>query len=583
MGRKYCIFHCVLIVLVLLHSAAAVVDENDEIVITADLFNEPINFFDANVIAKTGPTLWPNRTAIPYVIDSDFEPAEKQTILRALRIMERKTRGCILFTPRVDEIDCIYFITDVWEGTCASKVGKIGGKQYIILARATWRSSSCVDTRSIQHEVMHTLGFHHEHQRPDRDQYVNVRFSNIDMDNYGAEDYPIDATMYTFGTKYDYHSIVHYDAFSGASNKQSPAMIPKHGLIVRMGQKARMSPGDVAKITLAYQCPLNIVAGNREFDEDFPNFSREPMDLDQCAAQFNRYCQSDITTITNCTSRRDFRIVCQSIASVAVLERMALDMAEKPLRLISIYVEEQLITKYSFLPIQRQILHLQLQNCITKNATSRLNKMGFTNLLHFELYHCRKLVIEKTDFASSRQIRIIVFYNTTLGLLEPETFTDLAELQILSLEALLEGQKNYKFGQPFKNFLRNLHCGCDFAWYRSWWRRNKRLRLSVEAGELYSFAGPSTGTLFSSNMFTKDDLYHPVNCQDEPFPLGPAWINYYAQTEYSINEPNCKVGQSSSTGSIGKPATDSKPAAAPIKTPTGSATFIRTTNSIVNT
>lgn len=36
----------------------------------------------------------------------------------------------------------------------------------------------------ITHEVMHILGFSHEHTRPDRDRYVTVLWDNIKPGNY---------------------------------------------------------------------------------------------------------------------------------------------------------------------------------------------------------------------------------------------------------------------------------------------------------------------------------------------------------------------------------------------------------------
>ncbi|XP_055340507.1 uncharacterized protein LOC129589690 [Paramacrobiotus metropolitanus] len=523
----------------------AVSDEGGNVEITTDLFYQPGNFSDASAEAGTGPRLWPNRTAIPYYISSEFDKPQQDLITKALRIMEKKTNGCISFTARTDEWDYIYF-KRMYSGGCESELGHKGSYQYIYLAvPSLFSSADCMYIGKIQHEVMHALGFDHEHERPDRDQYVDIRRGNIDSDEY-ERNFAISGTMYTFGTKYDYNSILHYGTFHGIQDVVQPCIVPKKGLIVRMGQTLRMSSTDVAKIMIAYKCPLTVipVVAEAAISDEFPNFSLEPMTDDECCVQFNRYCNSDITTPYNCAKRRDYRIMCQSKAPVDVLERMTLAMTAKPLRLVSISAEEELISKSSFTPIQRQVLKLQLWNCTTDRVTSRLQKLNFSNLLHFELYNCYNLDIEKADFGVSPRLRIILFLNSTIYALQIGSFMDLPSLQILSLEALSDSQKYYNFVPAYRTHLRNLHCSCEFAWYRSWWRENKRLRLRTEAGELYSFEGPSAGTFFSSDEFTREDLYHPINCSADPFPLSTEWINYYTQTDYSVNEPNCNASTS---------------------------------------
>lgn len=63
------------------------------------------------------------------------------------------------------------------------------------------------------HEVMHSLGFHHEHQRYDRDQYIKVLYTEAEpwyMDNLAR--FPPNITTY-YGTPYDYMSIMHYPLY----------------------------------------------------------------------------------------------------------------------------------------------------------------------------------------------------------------------------------------------------------------------------------------------------------------------------------------------------------------------------------
>lgn len=53
-------------------------------------------------------------------------------------------------------------------------LGRIGGKQNLSLD-----PDGCLDMDTIQHEFMHAVGFTHEHNRPDRDDYVDVLWDNI--------------------------------------------------------------------------------------------------------------------------------------------------------------------------------------------------------------------------------------------------------------------------------------------------------------------------------------------------------------------------------------------------------------------
>ena len=49
-----------------------------------------------------------------------------------------------------------------------------GGQQPVSL-----QADKCLKRGTIQHELLHVLGFMHEQNRPDRDDYVHILYKNI--------------------------------------------------------------------------------------------------------------------------------------------------------------------------------------------------------------------------------------------------------------------------------------------------------------------------------------------------------------------------------------------------------------------
>jgi hypothetical protein len=92
------------------------------------------------------------------------------------------------------------------------------------------------------HEIMHALGFHHEHARADRDYYVTVEKDKISEDllaNYEKEAQPLSA--------YDPESIMHYGT--------NDYMRASRNLASRMGQRVDFSEGDLKAIRYVYSEP----------------------------------------------------------------------------------------------------------------------------------------------------------------------------------------------------------------------------------------------------------------------------------------------------------------------------------------
>ncbi len=58
---------------------------------------------------------------------------------------------------------------------------------------------------------MHTLGFLHEHQRPDRDEFVEILWDNIAEEKRSQYTKLTDGGESTYGTTYNLYSVMHYN------------------------------------------------------------------------------------------------------------------------------------------------------------------------------------------------------------------------------------------------------------------------------------------------------------------------------------------------------------------------------------
>ena len=85
----------------------------------------------------------------------------------------------------------------------------------------------CFSPSTIMHELFHTLGVSHYHQRSDRDKYVIIHWDNITPDHH--HDYCKDRSgeKSTYGTDYDFKSFMHYYAGAGALDNSKPAISSK--------------------------------------------------------------------------------------------------------------------------------------------------------------------------------------------------------------------------------------------------------------------------------------------------------------------------------------------------------------------
>lgn len=131
-------------------------------------------------------------------------------------------KTCIRFVPHTKERD--YVVIEGRSSGCWSAVGRMGGRQVLNLQR-----NGCLQMEgTIVHELMHALGFLHEHTRYDRDRYVNIFFRNVRpnlVSNFGRES---ESQTTTLGMPYDYGSVMHYSRTAFSKNGK-PTVEPKVG------------------------------------------------------------------------------------------------------------------------------------------------------------------------------------------------------------------------------------------------------------------------------------------------------------------------------------------------------------------
>ncbi|XP_050324461.1 zinc metalloproteinase nas-1 [Bactrocera neohumeralis] len=189
---------------------------------------------------------WP-RGIVPYEIKGRFSQQELAVIDNAFQEYHNKT--CIRFKPRSNERDYVVITGD--STGCWGSVGRLGGKQVVNL-----QPVSCFRKPGTPlHELMHALGFVHEHNRHERDSYIRVLRQNVKNGMLFNFDKASPSELYSYGVPYDYASVMHYSKRSFSKNGQPTIEVLKQTSDSSlMGQRIGFSKGDIAKLNAMYKC-----------------------------------------------------------------------------------------------------------------------------------------------------------------------------------------------------------------------------------------------------------------------------------------------------------------------------------------
>ncbi len=187
---------------------------------------------------------WPNNTVV-YVL-GNLNSNLRSNLNEAFRRWTSKTN--IKFKERTNEsyYVTIYESTNVCSGCGRASFGVQGTRGTVQLG---YRASASL----IAHELGHTLGFVHEQTRSDRDNYVIIKWDNIQSGMEGNFRKSSSAQLLT--RKFDINSIMMYHPYGFSKNGQ-PTITLLNGQTYNGAQKT-ISPLDIEGTNKAYPSDNN--------------------------------------------------------------------------------------------------------------------------------------------------------------------------------------------------------------------------------------------------------------------------------------------------------------------------------------
>lgn len=212
-----------------------------EIFINTLIIFNLINMISGNAITDDR-LRWTNGI-IPYVIDQNLS-GNTELINEAFQEYHNKT--CIRFIKRTNQKNYIRIFSG--EG-CYSYIGMINmGAQDVSLG------NGCMDKGTIIHNLGHTIGFFHEQNRSDRDDYIIIYYQNIQsgMESQFQKLAPQQNKLYN---RFDYDSIMMYGNKAFSRDGYSNTMVARDGTPLKEPyDKKGLTFSDIQRIERLYEC-----------------------------------------------------------------------------------------------------------------------------------------------------------------------------------------------------------------------------------------------------------------------------------------------------------------------------------------
>ena len=207
------------------------------------------------------PTYWCGRI-VPYEFDSSFTGSYQNEALYAMSLISSSCGVDVV--PATYQTDRIVF--HVSNGN-NSPVGKEGGSQVINIYNCNYGV--------IMHEILHSLGFHHEHSRNDRDDYLDIKWLNIKPSQWH------NFTKHSIGlclTSLDFNSIMMYGSLTSDTDfvydTSKPMFTDLNGGYI-YEQRDSLSTCDILDLQNIYGPPFHEMEVSHEVIRDYYEYGTE--------------------------------------------------------------------------------------------------------------------------------------------------------------------------------------------------------------------------------------------------------------------------------------------------------------------
>ncbi|XP_066929153.1 zinc metalloproteinase nas-13-like [Clytia hemisphaerica] len=190
------------------------------------------------------PTQPGERLVIPYSFRSDYPNRLRPYVEKAIKSMNQHLRcGYDVWVPYSNQAHRVEFIKD---GGCYSLLGKDtseGNKQPISI------DDGCEAKHIVLHEMMHAMGFYHEQNRFDRDQFIKINWNNIQDGMASQFDKASNNNIFQTSVPYDYMSVMQYSLSSFSKNGQNTMTILKNAQSAKLTAQDLRILGDVPDLS----------------------------------------------------------------------------------------------------------------------------------------------------------------------------------------------------------------------------------------------------------------------------------------------------------------------------------------------